>query len=139
MCGDPIRELTVEACKIAAPIIHSQWREAYANVPEYWMHFVVQPGRIFRAVGVNPSHPRMWEIVRYVLKQEGYVVLDAPGTPGRYGPMCWDCWRDKSRHPWWAGRATKMNGPVNCTVCGESTLGRFNLFGLDEGVDIFEW
>ena len=139
MCGDPIRELIVEACEIAAPIIHSQWRGENHDLPEYWMHFVVHPGRIFRAVGVNPSHPRMWEIVQYILRREGYVVLDAPTAPGRYGSMCFDCWRDKSRHPRWAGRATKMNGPVNYTVCGGPTPGRFNLFGLDEGIDIFEW
>lgn len=139
MCGDPIERLTVEACEIVAPIIHSQWREAYANVPEYWMHFVVQPGKIFKAVGDNPSHPRMWEIVRYILSREGYVVLDAPGTPGHYGPMCRDCWMDKSRHPRWAGRATKMSGPVNCAVCGKPTPGLFCAYGRDEGVDIFEW
>lgn len=139
MCGDPIRELTLEACEIAAPIIHSQWREAYANAPEYWRHFVVQPGKIFQAVGDNPSHPRMWEIVRYVLRREGYVVLDSPRTPGRYGPMCRGCWMDKSRHPRWAGRATKMNGPVDCSVCGKPTSGVFAAFGREDGVDIFEW
>lgn len=139
MCGDPIERLTVEACEIAAPIIHTQWREAYANVPEYWMHFVVQPGKIFRAVGDNPSHPRMWEIVRYVLKREGHVVLDAPTAPGRYGPMCSDCWRDKSRYPRRAGRAAGPMRPVDCTVCGRPAPGRFSIFGHDEGVDIFEW
>ena len=139
MCGDPIRELIVEACEIVASIIHSQWRGENHDLPEYWMHYVVQPGRIFRAVGINPSHPRMWEIVQYILRREGYVVLDAPTTPGRYGPMCWDCWRNKSRYPRWAGRATGPMHPASCTVCGESTLGRFNLFGHDEGVDIFEW
>lgn len=139
MCGDPIRELTLEACEIAAPIIHSQWRGQNHDLPAHWMHFVVQPGKIFQAVEDNPSHPRMWEIVRYILRREGYVVLDAPGTPGHYGPMCSACWRDKSRHPRWAGRTTEMNGPVDCTVCGEPTPGRFNLFGHDEGVDIFEW
>ena len=35
MCGDPIRELTVEACEIAAPIIHSQWRGENHDLPEY--------------------------------------------------------------------------------------------------------
>mgnify|MGYP000867707738 CR=1 FL=1 len=139
MCGDLIHELTVEACKIAAPIIHSQWRGENHDPPEYWMHFVAQPEKIFRAVGDNPSHPRMWEIVRYVLKREGYVVLDAPGTPGRYGPMCSDCWRDESRHPRWAGRVDKMTGPVDCTVCGKPTPGVFAAFGRENGVDIFEW
>ena len=139
MCGDPIERLTVKACEIAAPIIHSQWREAYANVPEYWMHYVVQPGKIFKAVGDNPSHPRMWEIVRYILKSEGYVALDAPTSPGRYGPMCSDCWRDKSRYPRYAGRATELTGPVDCAACGSRTPGWFLAYGREEGVDIFEW
>lgn len=139
MCGDPVERLTVEACEIAAPIIHSQWRGKNHDPPAHWMHFVVQPGKIFRAVGDNPSHPRMWEIVRYILKCEGYVVLDAPTAPGRYGPMCFDCWRDKSLHPRWAGRATDLTGPVDCTVCGKPTPGIFAAFGRKDGVDIFEW
>ena len=59
MCGDLIERLTVEACGIAAPIIHSQWRGENHDLPAHWMHFVVQPGKIFRAVGDNPSHPTM--------------------------------------------------------------------------------
>lgn len=90
--------------------------------------------------GRNPlAEPVLRGFLESALNGEGYVVLDAPTAPGRYGPMCSDCWRDKSRHPRWAGRATKMNGPVNCMVCGGPTPGRFNLFGLDEGIDIFEW
>lgn len=139
MCGDLIERLTVEACEIAAPIIHSQWRGENHDLPAHWMHFVVQPGKIFRAVGDNPSHPRMWEIVRYILRREGYVVPNAPVTPGHYGPMCFDCWRDKSRYPRYAGRASGLTGPVDCAVCGEPTPGLFCAYGRDEGVDIFEW
>lgn len=91
MCGDPLRELVVAACEITAPIIHSQWRGENHDLPAHWMHFVVQPGKIFQAVGDNPVRPRMQEIVRYILKREGYVVLNAPGIPGRYGPMCRGC------------------------------------------------
>lgn len=139
MCGDPLRELVVAACEITAPIIHSPWRGENHDLPAHWMHFVVQPGKIFQAVGDNPVHPRMQEIVRYTLKREGYVVLNAPGIPGRYGPMCQGCWMDKSRYPRYAGRATKMSGPVDCVVCGKPTPGLFCAYGRDEGVDIFEW
>lgn len=139
MCGDPLRELVVAACEITAPIIHSQWRGENHDLPAHWMHFVVQPGKIFQAVGDNPVHPRMQEIVRYILKREGYVVLNAPGIPGRYGPMCRGCWMDKSRYPRYAGRATKMSGPVDCVVCGKPTPGLFCAYGRDGGVDIFEW
>lgn len=139
MCGDPLRELVVAACEITAPIIHSQWRGENHDLPAHWMHFAAQPGKIFQAVGDNPVHPRMQEIVRYILKREGYVVLNAPGIPGRYGPMCRGCWMDKSRYPRYAGRATKMSGPVDCVVCGKPTPGLFCAYGRDEGVDIFEW
>lgn len=58
MCGDLIERLTVEACEIAAPIIHSQWRGENHDLPAHWMHFVVQPGKIFRAVG---DVPLIWD------------------------------------------------------------------------------
>lgn len=142
MCGDPLRELVVKACETAAPIIHGQWREENANVPEHWMHYVVQPKQVFDAIGDGPTHYRMWDAVKHILGEEGYVVLGMLGLPGHYGPLCDDCRREKmddSRFWRYSGRANRLTGPVNCAACGRRTPGKFRMYGHDEGVDIFEW
>lgn len=143
MRGDPIRELTAEAIMISASIIQDQRNEEHA---EPWMHYVVQPKRVFDAIGGGPTHPGMWKSVKRALGMDGYVVLSMLRTPGRYGPLCDGCRRDKMDASWHpllrmrhAGRASELTGPVNCTVCGRRTPGLFRMYGHDEGVDIFEW
>lgn len=85
MCGDPIRELIVEACEIAAPIIHSQWRGENHELPEYWMHFVVQPGRTIKI----RVHQGKAEVTLSTL--EGKVLGSVDITMGSRGvsyPFC---------------------------------------------------
>lgn len=128
---------------ISASIIQDQRSEKHA---EPWMHYVVQPGRVFDALRSGPKHPGMWSAVRRALEMDGYVVLSMLRTPGRYGPLCDGCRRGKMDASWhpllrmrYAGRASELTGPVDCAACGKRTPGLFRAYGHDEGVDIFEW
>lgn len=143
MCGDLIERLSVGAIMISATIIQEQRSEEHA---EPWMHYVVQPERVFDALKSGPKHPGMREAVKHALEMDGYVVLSMLRDPGHYGPLCDGCRRDKMDASWHpllrmrhVGRVNRLTGPVNCVACGWRTSGLFRMYGHDEGVDIFEW